>query len=61
MTIKADEELWTLEDIAKYLSLSISTIYKTWKKMGIRPVVAYPGASPRFPKSQVIKAIGADK
>ena len=61
MSLRVEDELWTLTDIAEYLKLSKSTIFKTWKKMGIRPVVAYPGAKPRFPKSQVIRAIGAAK
>ena len=61
MKTAVQDELWTLSDIAEYLRLSKSTIFKNWKKMGIRPVVAYPGAKPRFPRSQVIKAVGAAK
>lgn len=55
------EELWTLGDIAAYLKISTSTLYKNWKKLGIKPVVAYPGAKPRFPKAAVIKAVGMMK
>ena len=61
MSIQTSDELWTISDIAKYLKLSTSCLYKNWKKLGIRPVVAYPGAKPRFPKTAVIKAVTAMK
>jgi predicted site-specific integrase-resolvase len=63
MTSKSQniEDLWTFEDIAKYLKISISTVYKNWHKMGIRPVVAYPGAKPRFYKSDVLNMVGKQK
>lgn len=56
-----DDELWTLSDIASYLKMSKSTIYKNWPRLGVQPVIAYPGAKPRFKQSEVIKAIGRQK
>lgn len=55
------DELWTIADIAEYLKMSKSTIYKRWHELGVKPVVAYPGAKPRFPKAAVIKAVMAMK
>jgi predicted site-specific integrase-resolvase len=59
--MKSNDELWTIKDIAEYLKMSISTVYKNWKKLGVEPVVAYPGAKPRFPRSEVMKAVEAAK
>lgn len=61
MNTKVADELWTISDIAAYLKMSPSTIYKNWKKFGIAPVVAYPGAKPRFPKAEVMKIIARQK
>jgi hypothetical protein len=55
------QELWTISDIAEYLKMSTSTVYKNWKKLGVKPIVAYPGAKPRFSKDAVIKAVNIGK
>lgn len=52
-----NQELWTITDIAKYLKMSKSTIYKNWRKLGVRPIIVYPGAKPRFYKDDVIRAV----
>ena len=57
----ATDELWTIGDIAEYLKISKGTMYRRWKDLGVRPVVAYRGAKPRFLKTAIIKAVTAMK
>lgn len=53
----SNDELWTIEDIARFLKMSKSALYRNWRNMGIKPIIAYPGAKPRFAKSAVMKAL----
>ena len=56
-----DDELLTMKDVADFLKISIHTVYKKWPTFGIKPVVAYPGAKPRFWRSELLKMIESHK
>lgn len=55
--LKNNDELLTMQEVANFLKISIHTMYKNWTKFGIAPVVAYPGAKPRFWKSDILRLI----
>jgi len=59
--MSSNDEILTLKDLANLLKLSKHTVYKNWHKWGIRPVVIYRNAQPRFLKSEVFKVLRAEK
>ena len=49
-----DEELMTIETLAKYLKVSRSTVYKLIKRKGF-PVIRISPRKPRFYRHQVME------
>lgn len=58
---RLSDQLLTLKEAAEFLRIKPGYMYQIWAKLGIKPVVPYPNARPRFWKSDVIRMLEARK
>lgn len=58
---RLNDQLLTLKEVAVFLRIKPGYMYQIWTKLGIRPIVPYPDARPRFWKSDVIRMLDAQK